>query len=87
MHAQERGLIFVGAMPQSPGSAEALTAFPVGIAGVLKVAASESKTTAGDALHAPGVDVLTLAPQGRYDFFSGNSLATAGVTGAVALLL
>ena len=87
MHAQERGLIFVGAMPQSPGSAEALTAFPVGIAGVLKVAASESRTTAGDALHAPGVDVLTLAPQGRYDFFSGNSLATAGVTGAVALLL
>jgi subtilisin family serine protease len=85
-HAQERGLIFVGAMPQSSGSPEALTAFPVGIAGVLKVAASESQT-ADDALHAPGVDVLTLAPDGRYDFFSGNSLATAGVTGAVALLL
>jgi subtilisin family serine protease len=87
MRAQERGVIFVGAMPQSPASAEALTAFPVGIAGVLKVAAAGSDTITTDALHAPGVDVLTLAPQGRYDFFSGNSLATAGVTGAVALLL
>ena len=80
-------MIFVGAMPQSPTSAEALSAFPVGIRGVLRVASSESKGTDATALRAPGVDVLTLAPQGRYDFYSGNSLATASVTGAVALLL
>jgi subtilisin family serine protease len=41
----------------------------------------------GAALYAPGRDILTLLPGGHYDFASGNSLATAHVTGAVALLL
>jgi subtilisin family serine protease len=31
--------------------------------------------------------VVTLVPGGRYDFLSGSSLATAHVTGVVALLL
>ena len=36
---------------------------------------------------APGRDVLTLAPGGRYDFMSGSSLSAASISGAVALLL
>jgi subtilisin family serine protease len=38
-------------------------------------------------LAAPGQEVLTLAPGGRYDYVSGASISTAMVTGVVALLL
>jgi len=38
-------------------------------------------------LLAPGTEVLTLAPQGHYDFASGSSVATANVSGTIALLL
>jgi subtilisin family serine protease len=38
-------------------------------------------------LRAPGSEVVTLVPGGRYDFLSGASLATAHVSGAIALLL
>jgi hypothetical protein len=38
-------------------------------------------------LAAPGIDVLTTAPRGAYDFHSGSSLAAAHVSGVVALLL
>lgn len=38
-------------------------------------------------LAAPGLDVLTTAPGGTYDFLSGSSLAAAHVSGIVALLL
>jgi subtilisin family serine protease len=36
---------------------------------------------------APGVEILTTAPREGYDFLSGSSLATAHVTGVIALLL
>ncbi|MBK8814556.1 MAG: S8 family serine peptidase [Methylococcaceae bacterium] len=36
---------------------------------------------------APGVDILTTIPKEGYDFVSGSSLATAHVSGIVALLL
>ena len=38
-------------------------------------------------LFAPGSEVLTLVPDGRYDFLSGSSLAAASVSGGIALLL
>jgi subtilisin family serine protease len=38
-------------------------------------------------LRAPGRDIVTLVPQGNYDFASGSSLATAQISGVVALLL
>jgi subtilisin family serine protease len=38
-------------------------------------------------LRAPARDIVTLVPNGHYDFASGSSLATAQVTGVVALLL
>ncbi|HYM36696.1 MAG TPA: S8 family serine peptidase [Steroidobacteraceae bacterium] len=78
-----RGIIFVGAAPRD-GNANS---FPVSSAGVLAVDAAEQRSNFRDALPAPGVDILTLTPDGHYDFASGASLATAHVTGAVALLL
>jgi subtilisin family serine protease len=38
-------------------------------------------------LYAPGREILTLLPGGHYDFASGDSIATAQVSGVVALLL
>jgi hypothetical protein len=78
-----RGIIFVGAAPRD-GNA---SSFPVSSAGVLAVDAAEQRSNFRDALPAPGLDILTLTPDGHYDFASGASLATAHVTGAVALLL
>jgi len=36
---------------------------------------------------APGVDVLVAAPQGKFEFTTGTSVATAHVSGVVALML
>jgi subtilisin family serine protease len=41
----------------------------------------------GTALYAPGREILTLMPGGHYDFATGDSIATAQVSGIVALLL
>jgi subtilisin family serine protease len=55
--------------------------------GVIEVAGVGSRRQSDGRLYAPGAEVLTLLPGGRYDFASGASLATAHVTGAVALIL
>jgi subtilisin family serine protease len=39
------------------------------------------------AVAAPGVDILAPAPDGTYQFTTGTSMATAEVSGVVALLL
>lgn len=83
----KRGVVFVGATPASG----ALQSFPTNIAGVIAVnasgGASIADATAGALLFAPGTDVLTLTPGGRYDFMSGSSLAAASISGGAALLL
>ncbi|HVY80845.1 MAG TPA: S8 family serine peptidase [Steroidobacteraceae bacterium] len=77
--------------------------FPLSVPGVIAVADADSagasplKSVASVApaapraarplLAAPGQEVLTLAPGGRYDYVSGASISTAMVTGVVALLL
>ena len=81
--ASEQGMIIVGAMPVD-GSAE--DAFPTGFAGVIRVGVSGQSTSA-TAVTAPGTDVFTTFPHGRYGFISGSSIAAAHVTGVVALLL
>ncbi len=95
LHAMQRGVIVVGALPAS-GRRDG---FPVGLAGVLAVGSSDdapapgAPASAGPAgpagpavLAAPGRDILTLVPGGAYDFASGSSLAAAHVSGALALL-
>jgi hypothetical protein len=78
----QRGIVFVGAA-SGPGPG-----FPQDVPGVLAVSASEeSGVSAERRLHAPGREILTLLPNGHYDFASGSSLAVAHVTGTVALML
>ncbi len=77
------GIMFVGAMPPGVNG----TNFPCDIDGVIAVASTEFPVVRKDALLAPGLDLLTLTPEGHYDFASGSSLAAANVSGAIALLL
>jgi hypothetical protein len=80
--ALSRGAIVVGALP--PGGARG--GFPLGVPGVIAVQ-DAAAPPAGGPLGAPGREVLTLMPGGRYDFASGTSLAAAHVSGIAALML
>jgi subtilisin family serine protease len=81
--AVEAGIIVVGAV-----SGDARLGFPAKLPGVLGVAEAESTQQPGSGyLRAPARDILTLVPNGHYDFASGSSLAAAQVSGIVALLL
>lgn len=74
--------IVVAALPPS-GRREG---FPAGVPGVIVVGSGDGAAPAG-VLAAPGRDVLTLVPGGRYDFASGTSIAAAHASGIVGLLL
>jgi subtilisin family serine protease len=76
------GTIVIGAMPPD-GLRDS---FPTNIAAVIAVDAFESGNDSPGVLRAPGRDVVSLAPHAHYDFYSGSSLATAEVSGLVALL-
>jgi subtilisin family serine protease len=84
--ALDRGMIVVGAVPLDGLRND----FPADIPAVIAVDAIENESgSAGsnaDIVRAPGRDVISLAPMGHYDFYSGSSLATAEVSGVVALL-
>ncbi|RQO53688.1 serine protease [Paucibacter sp. KBW04] len=88
-YALKRGVWVLGALPLN-GS---LQGFPANVAGVQTVSmepegADAAAGVAGESasLLAPGREVLTLSPGGRYDYASGSSLATAHATGLAALL-
>ena len=76
------GAIIVGAMPRDG----IRRGFPVEIDGVIAADVAEAGRTTSGVVRAPGRDVLSLAPEGHYDFYSGSSLAAAEVSGLVALL-
>jgi hypothetical protein len=76
------GIVFVGAVPEDGR----LDGFPVSIPGVIAVDQVGRSVDVATVLHAPGRDILSLAPAGRYDFSTGSSFAAAHVTGAIALL-
>ena len=78
-----QGRIVVTALPPSGR----LEGFPAGIAGVIVVGAAGADPLPAGVLAAPGRDVLTLVPGGRYDFASGSSVAAAHASGIAALLL
>ena len=84
--AIELGVVVVGAVSDDPR-----LGFPARLPGVLPVGEAEaslSSTASPDGiLRAPGRDIVTLVPNGHYDFASGNSLSTAQISGVVALLL
>jgi subtilisin family serine protease len=80
--ALDQGIIVVGAV-RPDGLRDG---FPTNIANVIPVDAVENNPAMTGAIRAPGSGVLSLAPQDHYDFYSGSSLATAEITGVIALL-
>jgi subtilisin family serine protease len=76
------GVVVVGAVSGDPRFA-----FPAKLPGVLPVTEAEAAGDDRALLRAPARDIVTLVPNGHYDFASGSSLATAQITGVVALLL
>jgi Subtilase family len=79
-----QGVLIVGAADADARSGEGTF---LNQPGVIEVESSLSVSANPSALHAPGREILTSLPGGHYDFASGDSLATAEVTGVVALLL
>jgi Subtilase family len=78
-----RGVLFVGAASEYSEHAGGL----LHQTGVIEVASAETQSSIGTVLYAPGREILTLLPGGHYDFASGVSIATAQVSGVVALML
>lgn len=91
--AKERGVIAVAAAGN--GGSRAAPLYPGADPSVIAVTATDADDKAFAeanrggyiAVAAPGVDVLTAEPAGRYAFTSGTSIAAAHVSGLVALLL
>ncbi len=86
---QKREIIFVTATDDRNHQVN----FPASIPGVVAVASSEDKDENKlsqmknkNILFAPGKEIISTAPHNKYDFFSGSSLATAIVSGSIALL-
>ena len=78
--AIKRGVTFVGA------AAEPADAFPTAIPGVI-AAQGLQRPAKADAFSVPADHILTLRPEGQYDFESGTSVAAAELTGVIALLM
>src|SRR5262249_23102188 len=90
--ALARGTVVVAAVMERGSPAPG---FPASLDPVIAVLPTDprrsvrvpAELTRSGFLAAPGIDVLTTAPHGAYDFRSGSSLAAAHVSGVVALLL
>lgn len=79
-----QGTIIVAAVDESLTLAES---FPASMPEVIAVGTLiELSPAFGDIILAPGTDMLTTAPGATYGFKSGSSMATAYVSGVVALM-
>jgi len=91
--AKERGVIAVAAAGN--GGSRSAPLYPGADPSVIAVTATDADdkvfidANRGSyiAIAAPGVDVLTAEPAGRYAFTSGTSIAAAHVSGLIALLV
>jgi len=81
--ALSQGITVVGAA--DPHIADG--GFPASYPGVLAVADEDSKPVKAGTLLAPGRDIPTTAPDGKWNFVNGTSFACAHVSGIVALLV
>lgn len=91
--AAEQGVILVAAAGN--GGPEAAPAYPGAHRSAIAVTATDDRDTVYSganrgsyiAVAAPGVDVLSPLPEGRFELQSGTSVAAAHVSGLVALML
>jgi len=86
--AAENGIIIIAA---DAGSNSDKISFPASLDSVIAVRNTDAKNaiqaTRLRSIAAPGSDILTTLPHGKYDYVSGSSLAAAQVSGIVALML
>jgi subtilisin family serine protease len=81
--AEARGIAVVAAAPPPSQVGES---FPSAVPSVIVVAVAEDGgAVRAGVVRAPGTDVFTTLPGDRYDYVSGSSLASAHVSGVVAL--
>jgi len=78
-----QGRIVIAALPPNGDP----RGFPDSAPGVIVVRTTATGPAPPGVVSAPGNDILTTQPGGGYDFTSGSSMATAHVSGIVALLL
>jgi len=91
--AINKGIIVIAAAGN--GGNWGSTIYPAAIPGVLTATAVDQDKVLFDMADkglfvdyaAPGVDILTIAPNGKYKLSTGTSIATAHISGIVALLL
>lgn len=83
--AIERNIIVVIAQPGT-GDLESSLAAAIDAVIHVRTVGGNRRLAGGFAVTAPGEDVLTTFPGGRYDFISGSSFAAAHVSGVIALL-
>lgn len=89
--ALNAGIFIVASGKNSSGG---MVGYPASYEGVISVTAIDrdlniAKTSPQGKIDysAPGVDIVTITHDGKYQYFSGNSIATPFITGLIALLL
>ncbi|WP_240143591.1 S8 family serine peptidase [Nitrosomonas sp. JL21] len=88
--AVQEGIIVIASQADTTDEKSGFPARQPGVIGVRSLTNLTVQSTDGSSVlsvAAPGEDILTTLPNGTYDFVSGNSLATAHVSGLTALLL
>lgn len=88
--AVKQGIIVVASQADKVDGKSGFPSQQPGVIGVRSTHSQDLLPTNSNhvfAITAPGQDILTTLPNGAYDFVSGNSLATAHISGLAALLL
>lgn len=86
--AVQQGIIIIASQADRDDEKSGFPAQQPGVIGVRSLNSVVVQSLYGDlTISAPGEDILTTLPDGTYNFVSGNSLATAHVSGLTALLL
>lgn len=86
--AIQQGIIVIASQADRDDTKSGFPAQQSGVIGVRSMNSKMTQSSHGNLIiSAPGEDILTTLPDGAYDFVSGNSLATAHISGLTALLL